>query len=195
MGSSNAIAEAGLSVVNLLKKNMTPEPIASPESVGLCMPQEPEDFQLTVWIYSFEEQKGMGGGVGFRPDAADPTRERFAPMQIKLYLLLTAHSKAPPQTRSMDEYRIIGRAMQIMRDMPIIEQEYLEGSLASEARTLSVEMVNLSSEELSKIWNNPSKPVKLSFALSITVTIESNLVRQVDPRVGEAHIELTQKNV
>jgi len=195
MGSSNAIAEAGISVVNLLKKNMTPEPIASPESVGLCMPQEPEDFQLTVWIYSFEEQKGMGGGVGFRPDAADSTKERFAPMRIKLYLLVTAHSKAPAQTRSMDEYRIIGRAMQILRDMPIIESEYLEGSLASEASTISVEMINLSAEELSKVWNNPSKPVKLSFALSVTVTIESNLVRQVDTRVGEAHIELTQKNV
>jgi len=192
MGSSNAIAEAGISVVNMLKKNMTPEPIASPESIGLCMPQEPEDFQLTVWIYNFEEQKGMGAS-GFRPDPADSTIERFAPVQLKLYMLVTAHSKAPMQTRSADEYRIIGRALQIVRDMPTIQPEYLEGSLATDAGTLNIEMVKLSAEELSKIWNNPSKPVKMSFGLSVTVTLESNLVRKVDTRVGHAQVELTQK--
>ena len=193
MGSSNVIAEAGLSVVNVLKKNMTPEPIASPESIGLCMPQEPEDFQLTVWIYNFEEQKGMGGGVGFRPDSADSSRERFAPMQMKLYLLVTAHSKAPPQTRSADEYRIIGRAMQVVRDIPTIGSEYIEGSLANDTEALNMEMVKLSAEDITKIWNNTSKPVKMSFGLSVSVSIESNLVRPVDTRVGEARIELTQK--
>ena len=188
MGNSNSIAEAGLSLVNMLKKNLTPEPIASPESIGLCMPQEPEDFQLTAWIYNFEEQKGGGG---FRPDPADPTIERYAPMQIKLYILITAHSKAPPQTRSADEYRIIGRAMQIIRDIPVIETEYLEGSLASEEASLNVEMLKLSSDDLTKIWNNPSKPVKMSFALSVLVTLESERTRPVGVRVNEARIEIS----
>ena len=190
MGSSNAIAEAGLSVVNMLKKNMTPEPIASPESIGLCMPQEPEDFQLTVWIYNFEEQKG-GGPTGFRPDPADPTIERFAPMQIKLYLLVTAHSKAPPQTRSADEYRIMGRAMQIITDMPLIEKEYLEGSLAGEDTVLNVEMLKLSPDDLAKIWNNASKPIKMSFGLSVSVSLESRRIRPVAVRISEARIEIS----
>ena len=194
MGSSNVIAEAGISIVNMLKKNMTPEPIASPESIGLCMPQEPEDYQLTVWIYSLEEQKGGGaGGTGFRPDPNDPSQERFAPMQIKLYMLVTAHSKAPPQTRSADECRIIGRAMQIMRDMPTIDAEFLEGSIAGDAGAISIEMVKLSTEEVAKIWNNPSKPVKMSFGISLTVNIESNLTRPVEQRVGQARIEITQR--
>ena len=192
MGSSNAIAEAGLSVVNMFKKLMTPEPIASPESIGLCMPQEPEDFQLTVWIYNFEEQKGGANSIGFRPDPADPTQERYAPMQIKLFLLITAHSKAPSQIRAADEYRIIGKAMQIVRDMPIVEASYLEGSLAGEDTFLNLEMLKLSSDDLTKIWNNASKPVKMSFGLSVTVSMESVRVRTVGVRVSEAHISLNQ---
>ena len=192
MGTSNAIAEAGISVVNMLKKNMTPEPIASAEAIGLCMPQDPEDFQLTVWIYNFEEQKSLGAG-GFKPDSANPELERYAPTQIKLYMLITAHSKAPPQNRSADEYRIMGRAMQIVRDMPIIDTEFLEGSLLSEETELNIEMLKLSSDELSKIWNNPSKPVKMSFGLSAVVSIESNRVRPAGVRVSEANILVGQK--
>ena len=191
MANSNAIAEAGLSVVNMLKKNMTPEPIASPESIGLCMPQDPEDFQLTVWIYNFEEQKGGGAPTGFRPDPSDPTIERFAPMQIKLYLLVTAHSKAPLQTRSADEYRVMGRAMQIISDMPVIDSEYLEGSLSGEDAVLNVEMLKLSPDDLAKIWNNASKPIKMSFAVSVSVSLESCRVRPVAGRVSEARIEIS----
>jgi hypothetical protein len=194
VGTSNAIAEAGLSVVNVLKKFMTPEPIASPESIGLCMPQEPEDFQVTVWIYNFEEQKGGANATGFRPDPANPELERFAPMQIKLFMLVTAHSKAPSQIRSADEYRIIGRAMQVVRDMPIVEAEYLEGSLAGDNTALNLEMLKLTSDELTKIWNNASKPVKMSFGLSVTVPLESDLVRPMGARVSEAYIEFKQKD-
>ena len=192
MGSSNAIAEAGLSVVNVLKKLMTPEPIASPESIGLCMPQEPEDFQLTVWIYNFEEQKGGINSVGFRPDPADPSLERFAPMQIKLYMLITAHSKAPSQIRAADECRILGKAIQVIRDMPVIEPSYLEGSLANEDSVLSLEMLKLSSDDLTKIWNNSSKPIKMSMGLSVSISLESGRVRKTGVRVIEAHIDLNQ---
>lgn len=193
MGSSNAIAEAGMSLVNMFKKNMTPEPIASPESIGLCMPQEPEDFQLTVWIYNFEEQKGGPNAVGFHSDPTDPALERYSPMQVKLYMLVTAHSKAPPQTRSADEYRIIGRAMQLVRDNPIIEPEYLEGSLAGDDSPLNIEVLKLTPDDLTKIWNNASKPVKMSFGVSVSVQVESNRVRPMGARVSEAQIEVGQK--
>ena len=194
MGNSNVIAEVGLSIVNVLKKHMTPEPIASPESIGLCMPQDPEDFQITVWIYNIEEQKSGASSTGFRLDPVDPSIERFSPMQLKLFMLVTAHSKAPSQVRAADEYRIMGRALQTMRDMPVIEQEYLEGSLAGDDMALNTEMFKLSTEELTKIWNNASKPVKLSFGISVTVPLESERIRPAGVRINEAHINIKQKN-
>jgi len=194
MGNSNVIAEVGLSVVNVLKKHMTPEPIASPESIGLCMPQDPEDFQITVWIYSIEEQKSGASSMGFHLDPVDPGIERYSPMQLKVFMLVTAHSKAPSQVRAADEYRIMGRALQTMRDTPVIEKEYLEGSLAGDDMGLNAEMYKLSTEELTKIWNNASKPVKLSFGLSVTVSLESERVRPVGARINEAYINIKQKN-
>ena len=194
MGGSNVIAEVGLSVVNVFRRNMTPEPIASPESIGLCSPQEPDDFQLTVWIYNMEEQKTAGSVSSFLPDPSNPALERFSPMQIKLYLLVTAHSKAPTLIRADNEYRILGRAVQVVRDMPVIDSSYLEGSLLSGGTNLTLEILKLSSDELSKIWNSSSKPIKMSFGLSVSVALESTLVRTIPPHVVEAHIGITQKS-
>ena len=194
MGGSNVIAEVGQSVVNVFKRNMTPEPIASPESIGLCLPQEPDDLQLTVCVYNMEEQKNAGSISSFLPDPQNPVLERFSPMRIKLYLLVTAHSKAPPLIRADNEYRILGRAVQVVRDTPVISRSYLEGSLLSEEANLTLEILKLSLDELSKIWNSSSKPIKMSFGLSVSVTLESTLVRTVPPHVVEAHIGITQKS-
>ncbi len=194
MGDYNAIYEAGQSLVELLKKEMTPLPVNSPESIGLCTPQEPEDFQLTVWIYNIEEHNDSGLNAGFAVDPDNMQLERYAPLQLRCHTLLTAHSKAPVSTRLTDEYRIIGRALQIVRDNPVIPAAGLVGSLANSAAGLQLQQIRLNNDELGKIWNNASKIVKPSFGLYITpVSIESNRVRPVGARVISAKLGLEQK--
>ena len=56
MAEYTALYEAAQAVVELLRQEMTPEPISKPELIGLCAPQEPEDFQLTVHLYHLEEE-------------------------------------------------------------------------------------------------------------------------------------------
>jgi len=195
MGDFNAIYEAGQSLVELFKAGMTPQPIANEEAIGLCIPHEPEDFQLTVWIYNIERVNETGMNQGYAPDPLNREKERYVPLQLKLNALVSAHSKAPAQTRLADEYKIIGRAMQIIYDTPIIPPTMLIGSLARTGVPMQVQYLNINNDELTKIWNNGNKIIKPSFSVQISaVTIESNRIRPVGPRVTSTDLRLKKKN-
>lgn len=195
MSEYTAIYEAGESLVDLLRKKMTPEPIAKAEHIGLCEPQEPEDYQLTVWLYGIEECKDTGTRTGYVPDPTNPFMERFAPLQLKLHLLVSAHSKASAMQKYTDRYRIIGSAIQTIKDNPHIPRESLQGSLKDQNETVLMEIVNLNAEELSRIWNNSNKTIVQSFGVDITqVFIKSNRTREIAPRVTSADITTKQKN-
>jgi len=194
LGDYNAIYEAGQSLVELFKREMTPMPVSSLEGIGLCTPHEPEDYQLTVWIYNIEEHNDTSINSGFAIDSANSNQERYVPMQLRCHALLSAHSKAPTQTRLTDEYRIIGRALQIVRDNPIIPADKLTGSLANDGTAIQLQYIKLNNDELSKIWNSANKTIKPSFGLHISsVTIASNRIRPVGTRVSSASVEIRQK--
>lgn len=196
MTEYTTIYDAGESLAELLRGEMTPEPIAKPEQIGLCEPQEPEDFQLTVWIYNIEECKDTGIRAGYIPDPNDPTLERYAPTQLKLHILISAHSKAAAMQKFADRYRVLGRAIQVIRDYPSIPAQYLRGSLAEQAEPVLMEMAKLNSEEMARIWNNSNKTVVPSFGISLSqVFIPSNRVRTVAPRVTVADFETGRKDI
>lgn len=195
MSEYTAIYEAGESVVRLLRSELVPEPVAKKEQIGLCEPQSPEDFQLTVWIYNIEAVKDTGMRTGYIIDPENPQQERFAPMQVKLYALISAHSKAPAIQKCSDEYRILGRAMQVLKDFPSIPQEHLEGSLAEQTEPVKVDIMQLGSEELSRIWNNSNKTVRPSFSVEISqIFIKSNRTRAAASRVVTAEFDTKPKN-
>lgn len=187
MTDYTAIYEAGESLAELLRSRMTPEPVVKRENIGLCEPHSPEDFQLTIWVYNIEIIKGTGERTGFHPDPDDPSRERFAPMQVKLSVLISAHSKAPAISKSADEYRILGKAMQVINDTPRLPKDCLVGTLTEQGEPVLLEIKQLSSEEISRVWNNTSKTIRPSFGVEISqVFIGSKRVRDVAPRVTTA---------
>ena len=194
MGDYNAIYEAGQSLVELFRREITPLPISNPEGIGLCLPHEPGDFQLTVWIYNIEEYNDTGISSGFIADPVNPQLERYAPLQLRCHALISAHSKAPIQTRLTDEYRIIGRALQIIWDNPIIPVGKLTGSLANGGTTLQLQYLKLNNDDLNKIWNSANKVIKPSFGIHVSsLSIDSNRTRDVATRVSSASVGLRQK--
>lgn len=189
MTDYTGIYEAGESLVELLRREMSPEPIDKPEQIGLCEPQEPEDYRLTVWIYNIEENKDTGTRSGFIPDPYNPGVERYAPLQVKLHILVSAHSKASALQKYADRYRIIGRAMQLIRDNPSIPVAVLQGSLADQDEPVLMELAKLNSEELSRIWNNSNKTLAPSFGVTLSqIFIKSNRVKESAPRVTSVKI-------
>jgi len=189
MADYTALVEAGNALVEMLRDNLTPEPLGNRELIALCSPHESENNQLTLYLYQIEEENpNMTSGYY----QVDRDTQRIRPAQFALRYLVTAHSKAPAQLREADQHRIVGAAVQALRDNPVIPQKYLTGSMAEEAPQLRVMVEKTPMEQLLKIWNNTSKEYKLSFVVLLTgITICSKRERRVS-RVTDVTIDTNQ---
>ena len=122
MADYTALVEAGNALVEMLRDNLTPEPLGNRELIALCSPHESENNQLTLYLYQIEEENpNMTSGYY----QVDRDTQRIRPAQFALRYLVTAHSKAPAQLREADQHRIVGAAVQALRDNPVIPQHYL----------------------------------------------------------------------
>ena len=186
MADYTAFVEAGAALVELLRDNLTPEPLDNREAIALCSPHESENNQLTLYLYHIEEEN-QPMTAGYRMEGRDT--QRIPPAQYTLRYLATAHSKAPAQMKEADQHRIMGAMAQTVRDHPIIPQRYLSGSSAEEQAQLHVAVERTPMEQLLKIWNNTSKDYKLSLVIMLSgVTIRSKRERRV-ARVTELTID------
>ena len=105
--------------------------------------------------------------------------ERLRPTRYNLRFLVTAHSKAPVQLREADQYRMVGAALQVLKDHPVIDAQYLSGSLAEQNATIRVVLEKTPQDQLLKIWNNTSTAYKLSFVVLLTgVEVDSRRERR-----------------
>ena len=190
MADYTAFVEAGAALVDLLRDQLTPEPISNRESISLCSPHESENNQLTLFLYHIQEES-QNVTAGYYQ--ADRDLQRLQPARYTLRYLVTAHSKAPSQLREADQHRIVGAAMQALRDNPVIPAQYLTGSSAEAAEELHVMVERTPLEQLLKIWNNTSKDYKLSFVVMVTgVTVRSKRERRVS-RVREITIQTQER--
>ena len=190
MAEYTAIYEAANAVVEYLRDVLTPEPISKKEQISLCSPYEPENNQLTVYIYNIGEDPALTRS-GFEGNA--PDSQTMSPTALQAGLLVTAHSNAPAQVREADRCRIMGAAIKAIKDMPVIEKKYLSGSLRKSDDSIMMNMEHMNHENLMKIWNNNSIPMKLSVAVSLSgISIDSGRSRKIS-RVTEIIIGTDQK--
>ncbi|MCD8389926.1 MAG: DUF4255 domain-containing protein [Oscillospiraceae bacterium] len=192
MADYTALVEAGNALVELLRDNLTPEPISNREVISLCSPHESENNQLTLSLYQVEEDTQAVASGYYQ---VDQHTQRIRPAKYHLRFLVTAHSKAPTQMKEADQYRMIGAALQVLKDHPTIDQQYLTGSLAEQGAAIHVVLEKTSQDQLLKIWNNTSKPYKLSFVVLLTgIEIDSKRERKIS-RVTDVTIVMQEKTM
>lgn len=190
MADYTAFVEAGNALAELLRDQLTPEPLGERESISLCSPHESGSSQLTLYLYHVEEES-PNLSTGYYQ--ADRDTQRIRPARYALRYLATPHSRAPAQLREADLHRVAGALVQALRDNPVIPPRFLSGSLAEEAAELHLQIEKTPMEQLLKIWNNTTRDYKLSFVILLTgVTIRSKRERQV-PRVREVIVDDRQK--
>jgi len=164
MADYTGFVEAGEALVDLLRDELTPEPIGNREIISLCSPHESENNQLTVYLYRIEEDphEVQSGVYTFSRNEQKPN-----PTYVNLSFLVTAHSKAPAQMKETDQYRMIGAVLQVVKDNPILNNKYFSGSLLEADDQLRISVERLDFDQLIKIWNNTSSPYKLSISIKI----------------------------
>ena len=186
MADYTAFVEAGTALEALLRDHLTPEPLGDRELIGLGSPHESENRQLTLYLYHIEEDSPNLSAGYYQ---ADRDLQRIRPARFTLRYLVTAHSKAPGQLKEADQHRILGAAIQTLRDHPVIPQKYLTGSTAEERAELHVALERTPLEQLLKIWNNTSRDYRVSFVATVSgVTIRSRRERRVT-RVTQVEID------
>lgn len=189
MGGYTVIADLEASLLRLLRDHLTPDPVPRPDLIGMASPRDAGDLALSLFLFNVKEngearRTGMvdrGGVLQYPPQALD------------FYFMMTAHSNADRLTKSLDEHRILGRAMQVLYDNAVLSGPYLEGTLAESGSAIRLTLMSMEGEELMKLWQFGDLPYKLSVVYRVgPVMLDSNRVKAVS-RVVERHIVLEEK--
>lgn len=175
MGSYNVIADVGNSLLKILRDNLCPDIIPQPEMIGLGSPAGHGDLRLTLFLYNIIESGE------FRHNevvAVNSSTAVFPPMALDLYYLMTAHSSSEISTKTMDEHRILGRAMQAFFDNGILRGPNLAGTLSEKNEEIRIVMDNLPFDLMMKLWTFPNVAYKLSVSYQVgPVYIDSTRTR------------------
>ncbi|WP_166240027.1 DUF4255 domain-containing protein [Paenibacillus turpanensis] len=171
MGDYTVIADVGASLVKLLREHMTPHPIPQPEQIGLASLVERGDLYLSLFLYGVRES---GDSRRTQMVTRGTGELQFPPMAMELSYLLTVQSPAELQSRSLDEHRILGRAMQVLYDHSILRGAMNTGTLAERDEEVRIVLDNLPGERLIQMWNFADTPYRLSLSYTVgPIFIES----------------------
>ena len=190
MASYEVIADVSRTLLELLRKNLTPEPINKEELIGLCTPGDPGGYVLGLNIYDVEEKKNLGSqnSINIRPG-----QQQDPPTPLMLYYMLTVYSKTELVNKAVDEQRIMGRAIQVFSDHTKIKADELVGSLKTSNSHLVITNLGLTLDEKVKVWSLYNQPYQLSVYYSVgPVYLESDITRDVRP-VTEFHVNMKGK--
>lgn len=189
MGNYTVIADAGASLIKLLREEMTPDPVARPELIGMASPADKGDLNISVYICAVRENsESRRTEMLLEGDML-----RYPPRSIDLECLITAHSNADILTRTLDEHRLLGKVAQILHDNSVLRGPMLEGTLADSDAGLKISPMQYGTEELTRLWQFGDAPYKLSLAYKLgPVHLDSNRVKPAS-RVVERRITLREK--
>ena len=171
MGSYTIISDIGNLIIGLLRDNMVPDIIVNGDAIGLCSPAEKENMSLGLYLYDIRESSEVRiNGM----QSAGLSRQKFPPMYLDLYYMLTAYSMSDSKFRASEEQRILGKALQLLKDHPSISLDPLSFDISMTGDIARIEMLSIEPDAKMKIWNNPNSGYRLSIFYKVSpVPVES----------------------
>ena len=191
MAKYSVISDVSRTIVDLLRAELVPEPVAQAEQIGACDPHDRGNFVVGVHIYDIAEAGEMrANGPVLQADGS----LRNPPVSLNLSLMVSISSKAEKETRTLDEQMIMGRVIQVLGDNKRLPEKYMPPALRAAGEVIRVSNVPMELEEKTKIWTMFSESYKLSVFYKIgPVLLESSVVTEPAARVKEIQLGLEQK--
>lgn len=193
MGDHGAIADAGKTIVELLRDRMTG--FVDDDQIVLASPVN-EDLKnkVRLTVFLFDIQGNTHHANAEQPPPTDGM-SRKSPLRLDLKYLLTAHpgtgnGGTSTSAKTMEDQRVLGRAMQILGDNAIVDGSDLRGSLATGNETLRISVLSETADTVVNVWNTfQGEPYRPSVSYLVTpVEIESRREEPVE-RVHQVNIE------
>lgn len=177
MGKYTVVADVGNALVQLLRDNLCPEVILSPDNIGLCSPADKGDLILGLHLYDLRKSQEL------RPaEMVDmgPSRQRYPGTYLTLSYMITAYSKADVKHRSGEDQRILGKVIQTLEDFSILSADTYSPVMRASGLDLRLQMLSLETEAQQRIWNVPNQAYRTSLFYRVSpVELESAKTRQV----------------
>jgi hypothetical protein len=94
--------------------------------------------------------------------------------------MITAYSNGDVKFRSVEEHKLLGRAIQILNDNSLLDSKTYEPILKDLDYALHIDMMQMDLEAKMKVWNVPNKAYKLSAFYKVApVELESTRTKEV----------------
>lgn len=194
MGNYTIIALTGKAIIDLLCRELVPEPVKRAENIGLCNPDEKGNYILGLYLYDIEENAEVRNQEKIMLD-----REHFKnpPTSLNLYYMLFASSESEIASRAGDEQKILGKAIQVLNDYSRIGINQ-ENTLVTEGFDETMEIFDIQGlvlpfEEKQKIYSLFEKKALTAYFYKVgPVFIESEKIKRIR-RVMQSEIIIKQK--
>ncbi|MEI7025315.1 DUF4255 domain-containing protein [Paenibacillus sp. y28] len=186
MADYTVIAEVGQTLVQLLRQEMTPEPIGQPEHIGLAPPADKGDLSLSLFLYTVRDNPEHRRTTMISKGST----QQYPPMAVNLHYLVTAHSASDIHSRSVDEHRMLGKVMQVFHDHAVLRGSQLIGSLAERNEELRITREELAMENAFGFFQE--EPYKLSLSYMVGPVFIDSIRTKPVKRVLEAEFRLQE---
>lgn len=165
MADFSVVADVSNTLLRLLRRELCPEPVQSPESIRLAAPTDKTgDFQLGIFLYDLRE---LGEYRTSAPVLRGETVRTPPPKTLTLSYMIFLNAKAQIASGAEAEQRILARAMQVLADNPSVDAAQQPSAETSDGAA-GITFQNLSFEDKSKIWASLNTPYQVGIYFTVS---------------------------
>lgn len=191
MADFSIISDTSTSMLKLLRDNLCPDPIVSPESITLVSPQDKSgDFQLGLHLYDLKE---LGEYRSTTPLTREDNIRTRPPKLLELSYLLFSNKQAQVAMSPETEQRIFGRAIQAISDAGVLDITETNPYLTLAESEINISLLSHSFEEKQRIWSALQSPYQIGIYFTLSPVVLSSRVQLRVARVRDARVEAHQK--
>jgi hypothetical protein len=178
MSNSLAIAAVTATLRNLLTQGIQLEPDLVDTTVTTMLPDRARassDTANQVNLFLYQASPSAAWRNLDIPTRVRPGETGFSPLALNLYYLVTAYGRDNDQSRPFS-HELLGRAMSILHDHPVLGQDEIQSSLPGNDLYLQVERIRftlqpLGVEEIYRLWTGFQTPYRTSVSYEATVVL------------------------
>jgi hypothetical protein len=166
MSAATAIGMVGESLRNLLLGEMGLTPAVD---VTILAPDEPgSGRRINLFLYKIQENPTLKN-MDWQVKQGQPNQLVPPPLSLNLFYLMTPYAPNDPQTGNTTDHEILGTAMRVFYENPIVPASYLAAGLTDAREQIKIMLNTLDLEELSKVWSTFTQPFRLSVLYEVSV--------------------------
>ena len=190
MAGYGIISDVSEAIIRILRDGMVPDIIPGSEGIGMCHPSDKGDIQLGICLYDVKRNPDI---IATDRIPVGASKLRNPPLYVDLYYMITAYSMSDIKFRTLEEAKILGRTMQLLQSHAVLKGDILGKSAAELTQVPRIELLDLETEEKTRIWSIPDVPYKLSLFYKVyPIEIDSLTVSEIS-RVSAVDITLEEK--